>query len=185
VIDAAVAALRAGRVVGIPTDTVYGLGVDPHDSEAVELLFEIKGRPDHKPVGVLVADISQAVEMAVIEGEALTIARRHWPGPLTLVAVPRVVMAEGVGDPDRQTIGVRVPDHQVALELLTVSGPLAVTSANVSGGPETMNDSEARAVFGDRVQIYLEGAAPGGEASTVVDISAGALTVLRKGPITI
>ncbi len=184
-IEDAVAAIRAGEVVGIPTDTVYGLGADPEDPDAVEMLFALKDRPDHKPIGVLVADIEQAVGVAMIEGEALTLARRNWPGPLTLVAPLRVAMADWVGDRGRGTIGVRVPDHPVALALLADTGPLAVTSANVSGGAETMTDIEARAVFGDRVRVYLEGVSPGGEASTVLDVTGGSMTVLREGPIII
>jgi L-threonylcarbamoyladenylate synthase len=104
---------------------------------------------------------------------------------LTLIVTPRVVMADWVGDQQRLTIGIRVPDHPTTLELLESSGPLAVTSANESGGEETMNDVEARGIFGDRVAVYVEGTAPGGEASTVVDATGADLTILREGPIAI
>jgi L-threonylcarbamoyladenylate synthase len=184
-IEVALAAILDGQVVGLPTDTVYGLGVDPFNLDAVAGLFELKGRPEHKPVGVLVASTEQAEEIGVIHGEARTLADEHWPGALTLIVTPKVVMADWVGDQQRLTIGIRVPDHPTALELLEASGPLAVTSANESGGEETMNDVEARRVFGDRVAVYVEGTAPGGEASTVVDATGAKLTVLREGPITI
>ncbi|HET9260240.1 MAG TPA: L-threonylcarbamoyladenylate synthase [Acidimicrobiia bacterium] len=184
-IDAAVRAVANGEVVGLPTDTVYGVGVDPFNVDAVARLFELKGRPEFKPIGVLAATTSQAREIGFISDEVAVLADRHWPGALTLVVAARVVMAEWVGDVQTRTIGVRVPDHPSTLELLKVTGPLAVTSANVSGGAETMNDDEARAVFGDKVAVYLEGSAPGGQASTVVDATGAHLVVLRQGPVEI
>ena len=182
-IEDAVAAILDGEVVGLPTDTVYGVGVDPFNLEAVERLFELKGRPAHKPVGVLVATVEQAREIGEITDEVARLAEAHWPGALTLIVTPRVVLSDWVGDRQRRTVGVRVPDHPVARELLELSGPLAVTSANESGGRETMNDREARDVFGDRVSVYLEGEAPGGMASTVVDATGSDLVVLRRGPV--
>ena len=184
-IDAAVEAVQKGQVVGLPTDTVYGVGVDPFDLDAVARLFELKDRPPDKPVGVLVATLEQAREIAEIEGDAAVLAERHWPGPLTLVVTPKVVMADWVGDQVLRSLGVRVPDHPTAIELLGASGPLAVTSANRSGDQEATTDEEARAIFGDRVSVYLPGVAPGGEASTVVDATGARLTVLREGPVTL
>jgi len=185
VIEDALAAILAGEVVGIPTDTVYGIGADPFNPDAVARLFEMKGRPRDKPLGVLVASVDQALEIAELNDEGAALAARNWPGALTLVVMPRVVMADSVGDRQTGTIGVRVPDHPVALELLALTGPLAVTSANESGGVEAMNDREARDVFGERVAVYLEGVAPGGVASTVIDASSADLIVLRSGPIQI
>lgn len=184
-IEAALAAILAGQVVGLPTDTVYGIGVDPFNVDAVANLFELKGRPQHKPVGLLVATVQQAREIAEVDGEAQALAKKHWPGALTLIVTPKVVMADWVGDQQRRTIGIRVPHHPVARELLELSGPLAVTSANESGGTEAMSDREARDTFGDRVAVYIEGTAPGGEASTVVDVTGTSPVVLRQGPIDI
>jgi L-threonylcarbamoyladenylate synthase len=169
----------------MPTDTVYGIGVDPLNEDAVARLFELKGRPEGKPVGVLVANITQALELAEIEGPAHELALRFWPGALTLVVRPRVIMADWVGDDQRRTIGVRVPDHTVALDLLRSVGPMAVTSANLSGQPDALNDREARMVFGSSVAVYLEGVSPGGEGSTVVDATGAHLVVLRQGPVTL
>lgn len=182
-IEDAVAAIFDGQVVGLPTDTVYGVGVDPFNLDAVERLFDLKGRPSNKPVGVLVATVEQAAEIGAINNDAARLAEAHWPGALTLIVTPRVVLSDWVGDRQRHTVGIRVPNHPVARELLELAGPLAVTSANESGGRETMNDREARDVFGDRVAVYLEGEAPGGEASTVVDATGPELTVLRRGPV--
>ena len=184
-IEDALAAILDGRVVGLPTDTVYGIGADPFNTDAVARLFELKGRPEHKPIGVLVATLDQAREIGVIEGAATELAARHWPGALTLIVTPKVIMADWVGDQQLRTLGVRVPDHDLARELLEVSGPLAVTSANESGGKETMNDREAREVFGPRIAVYVAGTAPGGEASTVVDATGAELTMIREGPVRI
>lgn len=182
-ISEALAALRAGEVIGIPTDTVYGIGADPFNLDAVAELFDLKGRPEHKPVGVLVGTLNQAEEIADIYDRAAMLARLHWPGALTLVVTPKVVMADWVGDQRLRTVGVRVPDHPVARELLTDFGPMAVTSANESGGPEAMSHVDARRVFGDRIRVYVEGTAQGGEASTVVDATGSELVVLREGPV--
>jgi tRNA threonylcarbamoyl adenosine modification protein (Sua5/YciO/YrdC/YwlC family) len=182
-IAAAVEAVRAGGVVGLPTDTVYGIGVDPLNEAAVGRLFDLKGRPEHKPLGLLVASIEQARMIGEIEGLAAELAEAHWPGALTLVVTPKVILANWVGDAQRSTVGIRVPDHPVALELLEVCGPLAVTSANHSGGVEARDDVEARASFGDEIAVYLPGVAPGGEASTVVDATGARLAVLRQGPV--
>jgi tRNA threonylcarbamoyl adenosine modification protein (Sua5/YciO/YrdC/YwlC family) len=184
-IEAAIEAILDGQVIGLPTDTVYGIGVDPFNLDAVARLFELKGRPDHKPIGVLVGTVEQAAEIGQISGDAERLASQFWPGALTLIVTPRVVMADWVGDKQRQTVGVRVPDHPVATELLELAGPLAVTSANESGGEETMNAHAARQIFGDRVAVYVEGTAPGGEASTVVDATGSRLIVLREGPVEI
>lgn len=182
-IEDAVRAISNGEVVGLPTDTVYGVGVDPFNFDAVARLFELKGRPDYKPIGVLVATTAQAREVGFISDDVADLADKHWPGGLTLVVATRVVMAEWVGDIQTRAIGVRVPDHPVALELLDATGPLAVTSANLSGGPETTSDDQARAVFGEKVAVYLEGSASGGQASTVVDATGPHLVVLRQGPV--
>lgn len=178
-------AIRRGEVVGLPTDTVYGIGVDPLDDEAVRRLFDLKGRPDHKPLGLLVATVAQAAEIAVIEADGAELGRRHWPGALTLVVTPRVILSDWVGDSQRRTVGVRVPDHPLALELLAETGPLAVTSANRSGEPETLDADAARAIFGEGVACFLPGRSPGGRASTVVDVTRSPPVVLRQGPLSV
>ncbi|HEU4916456.1 MAG TPA: L-threonylcarbamoyladenylate synthase [Acidimicrobiia bacterium] len=181
----AVEAIRARQVIGLPTDTVYGIGADPISEEAIHRLYELKGRPENKAVGLLVASVEQAGSIGRIEGVAARLASAHWPGALTLVVTPRVILADWVGDGQRRTVGLRVPDHPVTLELLEVVGPLAVTSANLAGMPESMTDAEAHAIFGDRVQVYVGGRSPGGQASTVVDVTGSEPVVLRQGPVSI
>jgi tRNA threonylcarbamoyl adenosine modification protein (Sua5/YciO/YrdC/YwlC family) len=182
-IEAAVTALRSGGIVGVPTDTLYGLAADPYQQDALEAIFVLKGRPQVKPLAILVASIEQAISLAMFTDRALDLADTHWPGALTLV-VPRLdATPKWLGHQQRKTIGLRCPDHPVALELLTASGPLAVTSANVSDQAAAQNDKEARDLFGDAVSVYLEGSAPGGLASTIVDLTEPQPLVLREGPV--
>ena len=182
-IEAAVAALRSGEIVGIPTDTLYGLGADPYRQDALEAIFVLKGRPQVKPLAILVASIEQAIGLAMFTDRALDLADEHWPGALTLV-VPRLeATPEWLGNKERRTIGLRCPDHPKALDLLEASGPIAVTSANVSGQSAALSDAEARALFGDAVAFYLEGRAPGGRASTIMDLTEPEPLVLREGPV--
>jgi L-threonylcarbamoyladenylate synthase len=179
----AVAALRRGEIVGVPTDTVYGLAVDPFRQHALEAIFAVKGRPEIKPLAILVASIEQAMSLAMFTDQALDLADAHWPGALTLV-VPRLSSAPTwLGHAQRRTIGLRCPDHPTALDLLALTGPLAVTSANISGQPATLDDVEAQALFGDAVVVYLPGSASAGVASTIVDLTEPAPLVLREGPI--
>ncbi|HEX9855229.1 MAG TPA: L-threonylcarbamoyladenylate synthase [Acidimicrobiia bacterium] len=182
-IDAAVWALREGEIIGMPTDTVYGLAVDPFNVEAIERLYELKGREGNKPLALLVASIDQAMSLASFTDQALDLADEHWPGGLTLV-LPRLAGApDWLGDPARRTIGLRCPSHDVALEMLGTVGPLAVTSANLAGRVSAINHEEAAEIFGDDVGYYLEGEAPGGQASTIIDLTEPAPLVLRRGPV--
>ena len=183
-IDAAVAAVHGGLIVGLPTDTVYGVGVDPLNSEAVAGLFELKGRPSEKSIPVLVATAAQALEIVEIPPEVEDMALRHWPGPLTLVLRRHIELPDWVGDGERGTVAVRIPDHPVALDLLAASGPLAVTSANRTGDPPALHEAEARALLGSGVAVYLEGSCPGGQSSTVVDMTTDPPRMLRRGPVT-
>jgi L-threonylcarbamoyladenylate synthase len=176
-------ALARGAVVGIPTDTVYGIAADPRNPGAVSRLFSIKGRSGGKPVGLLVADIDAALEMVELPEYALEWARSFWPGPLNLVGVARFDLPEGVGDRSRGTVGVRVPNHATTREILSAFGPLGVTSANRSGARETLDDTGARAALGDLVDIYVPGSCPGAVSSTTVDVTGAKPVLLRQGPL--
>ena len=183
-IEAGAAAISRGLIVGMPTDTVYGVGVDPLNPEAVAALFELKGRPEEKAIPVLAATVAQALEIVEIPPEVEDMALRHWPGPLTLVLRGHVELPEWVGDSELGTVAVRIPDHPVALDLLAAAGPLAVTSANRSGNPPALDEVEARVLLGSGVAVYLEGRCPGGESSTVVDMTTDPPRMLRRGPVT-
>lgn len=167
-IAAAVAILRAGGVVGFPTETVYGLAAG---DAAVPRVYELKGRSETKPL-VLMGASAEFPGIPLPEAGA-ALAARHWPGPLTLV-VP-----DGRGG----SIGLRVPDHPVALALLEASGPLWTTSANPSGEPEALTAAEVAERLPRLDAVIDGGPAPGGVASTVVDVTGPEPRVLRAGAI--
>jgi tRNA threonylcarbamoyl adenosine modification protein (Sua5/YciO/YrdC/YwlC family) len=180
----AIAVLRGGGIVGVPTDTVYGIAADPLQREALASLFAVKGRPGIKPIALLAASLDQVDRVAVLGGEARRSAEANWPGPLTVVVRRAPGLPEWLGDPERDTIGVRIPDHPVMLALLDAWGaPLAATSANRSGEPPASDAAGARTALGEAVPLYLPGLAGGGTSSTVVDLSGPEAVVLRKGPI--
>ena len=183
IVQAAAEALARGQVVGVPTDTVYGLAADPWSEGAVEALYALKGRPERKPIGLLVASAEQAEEIADL-GPGRPLAH-HWPGALTLVVRPRVLIPDWIGHRALGTVGIRVPDHGLLRRLLQATGPLAVTSANRSGEPDMLDDEAARPEFGSGVAVYLPGQSPGGVASTVVDATGERVRLLRAGPIVI
>jgi L-threonylcarbamoyladenylate synthase len=180
---AAAVALRRGAVVGIPTDTVYGLAADPFSREAVALLFALKGRPAVKPIPILAASVEQAGRVGMLEWTARQAAARYWPGALTLVVRRAPGLPDWIGDPSRDSVGIRVPDHPAALALLAEAGPLAVTSANRSGTAAAHDDAGARAIFAGGVAAYLPGTGAGGAPSTVVDFTGRSPRVLRDGPV--
>jgi len=181
----AVALLRAGEVVAFPTDTVYGVGAVVWNVQAVRKLYKAKLRPADKALPVLLADASDLSRIAYQPSQdALRLAERFWPGPLTIV-VPR-----GEGVPDEVTAGgasvaVRVPDHDLARALIRAAGaPLAATSANLSGQPSPVTAQDVLTQLGSRIPLVLDGGScPGGAASTVVDLTGPAPVILRPGPV--
>lgn len=173
----AAAAIRQGRLAIVPTDTVYGLAASP---EAAAAIFDVKRRPRDKALPVLGSDADQLRRTAELDDLASSLTRRVWPGPLTLV-VPRAPgFTADLGGDDPATVAVRVPAHPVALELLRVTGPLAVTSANVSGEPPATTFEAACALAPEAV--CLDGGRCDGTPSTVVSL-VGRPTVLREGAL--
>ena len=182
-VAAAARAIKRGEIVGVPTDTVYGIAADLYDEAALDRLYELKGRDDGKPIAILVASLEQGLSLGAMSDRALELADRHWPGAVTLV-VPRLDTAPGwLGDTKRRTVALRCPNHPVALQLLDLTGPLAVTSANMSDNEPVRSADEAEAIFDGEVLTYLPGDAGGGEPSTLVDLTSPAEVVLRTGPI--
>ena len=181
----AAAAARRGELIVVPTDTVYGLGSRPDDHAATHRLFDAKRRPRELELPVLVADRATGRAVAVFDERAERLVEACWPGPLTLV-LPRGADADGWdlgGDP--ATVGVRAPAHPLALAVLMETGPLAVTSANVSGEPTPATCDELHAMFGDLVSVYLCDPEPlEASPSTVLDLAHGAAHVLREGGVT-
>jgi tRNA threonylcarbamoyl adenosine modification protein (Sua5/YciO/YrdC/YwlC family) len=183
VIEEAAQALRRGDIVGLPTDTVYGIAADPFQEHAVARLFEIKQRPGIKPIPILAASIHDLGTIVDIDEQVREIDRRFWPGELTIVVRRAADLPPWIGDADRGTVGVRIPDHGGARAVLAAFGPLAVTSANRSGEPPADDDEGAREALGDAVSVYVAGSGGGGPSSTVVDISGPAVRVLRQGVV--
>lgn len=181
-LDAALRALDTGDLVVIPTDTVYGIaaGLTP---TAIEKVFAVKGRPHDKPLPVLGASSLQLERVATFDDRARRLAEAYWPGPLTLV-LPRAGGFEiDLGRSGDASVAVRVPDHALARLVFERTGPLAVTSANLSGGAPATTVEEARAWLGDRVGAYLDGGrCEGAEPSTVLSLTDGP-DVVRTGPI--
>ena len=181
----AVELLRAGGIVAVPTDTVYGIAADMALPDAIERLCAAKGRPPEKAVAVLLADAAQAAEHGVLNPAATLLAERFWPGGLTLVLpvrpearLPRVLAG---GAP---TIGVRVPDHPTPRALAAVLGPLPTTSANRSGEADARDAHEILERLGDSLALVLDGGPiRGGPASTVVDCTLEWPSILREGAI--
>lgn len=164
--------LRSGAVIAFPTDTVYGLGASADDEVARKRIYTIKGRPVGMPLILMVAAESQLEGYVHVDSRAEAMMRKWWPGPLTLI-----LHAIGGG-----TLGVRIPQHKVALGLLRHAGPLMTTSANLHGAEPAMTAEEAAQLPG--VMAVLDGgAAPGGTASTVVDLTGPDPHVLREGAI--
>jgi len=183
-IASAVGALKGGRLVVMPTDTVYGIGADAFDSAAVGALLSAKGRGRDMPVGVLVGSwhTIEGLVYTMPDG-ARELIRAFWPGALSLVVMQAPSLQWDLGDA-RGTVMLRMPLHPVAIELLREVGPMAVSSANVSGRPPAVDADQARDQLGDLVDVYLDaGAAQQQAASTIVDLTGAAPRILRAGPV--
>lgn len=176
--------LRAGGLVAFPTDTVYGLGALAFDGRAVESIYTAKDRPTERAIPILVGDIGDLEKVAVeIPKNAQVLASRFWPGPLTILFPKRPELPDAVSA--TSTIGVRVPDHEIARALLRAAGPMAVTSANLSGQASPATADEVFVQLHGRIGLIIDGGrTPGGLPSTVVDCSGETIRILREGPIT-
>lgn len=178
-------ALGRGGIVVLPTDTVYGVTARPNVEGAPARLFAAKRRSRDLTLPVLVANLGDAERVAELTPPARRLADRYWPGAVTLV-LPRTAEARSwdLGS-ETETVGVRIPAHEVALEVLRRAGPLAVTSANLSGEPTPRDCDGIVEMLGDEVDVYLcAGPSPIGVASTVVDVTTGEPRVLREGTVT-
>lgn len=185
----AVAAIRAGDLVAVPTETVYGIAC-ALEQRALDRLADAKGRPEGRAIALLVDSLEQAAALAELPTAALRLIERFWPGPLTLVlplrdgaALPAAVVGDDAG---ARTAGFRMPDHPLPRLLARTLGPLPLTSANRSGEPEARDARAVSAALGEHVGLILDaGAVRGGVASSVVAVRAdGSLRILREGALT-
>ena len=180
----ALAVLQTGGLVAFPTDTVYGVGALAFNSAAVQAIYLAKDRPVEKAIPVLIADPADLLKVSLeVPPLAARLAACFWPGALTLVVTKHPDLPQAVSATD--TVGVRIPDHLVARALLRVTGPLAVTSANLSGQPSPSTAREAYEQLGGRIGLIIDGGTtPGRVPSTVVDCVGAEPQVLREGPVT-
>jgi len=188
-VEAARAAVERGECIVLPTDTVYGIGADAFSAEAVQRLLDAKIRGRDMPPPVLIADPSLIRVLAVdVPQQAKDVVERHWPGPLTVICKAQPSLRLDLGEAEG-TIALRVPDHALAREVLRGTGPMAVSSANISGIPAALSCDEAVDQLGDRVAVYLDGGRLGGgnaAPSTIVDFSqSDAGEVLRHGALSV
>ena len=181
----AVAVLREGGVVALPTDTVYGIAVSLATPGGIERLYRVKDRPPDKAVMLLLDDATQAARAGQITPAAAALAAAFWPGGLTLIVPQRPdVPWPAVLTGGSATIGLRVPDHDAPRTLARSVGPLPTTSANRSGVPEATDAAGVVAQLGEAIDLVLDGGpAPGGLASTIVDCTGARPTILRVGAV--
>jgi L-threonylcarbamoyladenylate synthase len=177
-------AIARGEVIVLPTDTVYGVGADAFDPLAVAAVLAAKGRGRQMPPPVLVPDARTLDGLVVgLSDDARELVAAFWPGPLTLVCHSQPSLTWDLGDSDG-TVAVRMPLHRVALAVLSLTGPLAVTSANITGHRPASDVDEAIAQLGGSVDLYLDGGpSPSATASTIVDVTGDVPVLLRVGPI--
>lgn len=183
-IASAISAAKGGQLVVLPTDTVYGLGADAFDSAAVAALLAAKGRGRDMPVPVLVGSWHTIDGLVyTVPPGARELIRAFWPGALSLVVRQAPSLQWDLGD-SNGTVMLRMPLHPVAIDVLREVGPMAVSSANISGRPPAVTAEEARHQLGDLVQVYLDGGQAAKQAaSTIVDLTGATPKILRTGPI--
>jgi L-threonylcarbamoyladenylate synthase len=185
-IEAAALTVQRGGLVVLPTDTVYGLGADAFDHAAVQALLDAKGRGREMPPPVLIGSATTLDALASgVQTYVAALTEAFWPGPLTLVLDQQPSLTWDLGE-TRGTVAVRMPDHPVALALLERTGPLAVSSANLSGLPAATQAAEADGMLGDSVEVVLDaGPSPKGEASTILDVRMSQPRLLRQGALAV
>ncbi|MCX6053930.1 MAG: L-threonylcarbamoyladenylate synthase [Chloroflexi bacterium] len=182
-IETALSLLKEGEILAFPTDTVYGLGSNAFHAPGIIKLFEAKGRDSNKAIAVLIGSLEQARLLTDGMTEiALRLSEAFWPGGLTLIVPRKSSLPELISTTN--CVGIRIPNHPVALELLRSFGPLATTSANLSGKNNPQNAQDVFKQLNTRIPLILDGGnCPGGIPSTVVDCSRGEPVILREGAI--
>ena len=185
-------AIARGQLVVVPTDTVYGVAADAFSPEAVKALLAAKGRGPQSPPPVLIGNQAALNALATdIHPVAIELAEAFWPGALTMIFKAQPSLAWNLGE-TRGTVALRIPDHKIALALLQETGPLAVSSANLTGQPAATTAAAAQDYLGKSVEVYLDaGMSPKGEASTILDLTGlsgqpdGKIRVVRQGALSV
>ena len=184
-IHRALQTLQSGGIIAFPTDTVYGLGALAFNQNAIESIYTAKNRPIEKAIPILIGDLSDLDKItADIPNMALHFAARFWPGPLTCVVPKKHTLPLAVSA--TPTVAIRIPDHPDTRALLRAAGPMAVTSANISGQPSPTSAQDVYDQLNGRVPLILDGGTtPGGIPSTLVDCTGEKPVILREGPVTL
>ncbi len=184
-IKRALEVLKNGGLVAFPTDTVYGVGALAFDNAAIESIYTAKDRPIEKAIPILIGGMNDLDKVAVdIPNMARIFASRFWPGPLTCIVPKKQTLPLAVSA--TSTVAVRIPDHPHARALLIAAGPMAVTSANISGQPSPVTAMEVFNQLNGRIPLILDGGTtPGGVPSTLVDCTGEQPIILREGPISL
>jgi L-threonylcarbamoyladenylate synthase len=177
--------LAAGELVAFPTDTVYGLGALAFNDNAVSRISDVKGRVVEKAIPILIGDFSQLELVASeVSIQCEKLAKSFWPGPLTIIFPRHQSISDAVTP--MQTVGVRIPDFPATIELLKMTGPMAVSSANLTGMGSSSTARGVQAQLSGKIALILDGGVtPGGTPSTVVECSQGVPKILREGPISL
>ncbi len=176
--------IRQGKLVVFPTDTSYGLGANVTDARAVTKIFQVKQRPLHKPIHVVVSSLQMAEDYAYVSESALNLANHFLPGPLTLILRKKETISDLLSG-GKETIGIRMPDNLIALALVERAGiPITATSANVTGRPDPYSIQDAFDQLGNKVDLYLDiGILAKRLPSTILDLTLDIPKILREGPI--
>jgi len=184
-IQEAIELLSQGKIIAYPTDTLYGLGVDALNPEAIEALYRLKMRSSHRPMSIMVPHESWQEWVSDVPEYATKLAQKYFPGPITMIMHAGNKLPDILTKSTNGTIGIRVPNHPLCLELTRVfKRPIITTSANLSNKPAAQTPEEIRDYFEDRVSLILEDETPpSGVASTVIDVSDDELVVIREGAI--
>jgi L-threonylcarbamoyladenylate synthase len=184
-IQRALEVIKEGGVIAFPTDTVYGIGVSAYQEDAIKKIYQVKERSQLKAIPILISEAEELNQVAQeIQPSTKKIINHFWPGPLTLVLLKQSTLPQNLSK--TSSIGVRVPDDNLTRELLRQAGPLAATSANLSGQPSALNAFEVLEVLGGKIDLILDGGpARGGQASTVLDLTEEIPQIVREGPISL
>ena len=178
-------AIGKGELVVVPTDTVYGLAADAFNAAAVQALLDAKGRGRQSPPPVLIPNVESLYALAEsVSDRALKLAEKFWPGPLTMILPAQPSLQWDLGE-TKGTVALRVPNNKIVLALLAETGPLAVSSANLTGEPAALTAEGAHGYLREKVAVYLDGGPPEiGEVSTIIDLTGEKVRIVRAGAVT-
>jgi L-threonylcarbamoyladenylate synthase len=181
-ISKAISALKKGNIIVYPTDTLYGLGADIFNVNAIRKVFKIKKRPFNNPLSVAVSDISELEKIADVDEHTRQLVKQYMPGKLTLILKKKEIISDNVTG-GLNKVAIRIPDNKIALEILTNFGPITATSANIHGLKTPYIINEIIMQLKENVSVYLDDGRLEGRSSTIVDLTDHQVRIIRKGAI--